>query len=170
MSGGIERNKLKEFSLFEGLTDEQIDRVGRVMTVRKFSQDDVIIKEGEEGGEMFVLIEGAIVISKSLTLNIVEQPELGDKSLIQLDDSQHIFFGEMGLFGSDKRSATVKALTDVQLGALNRDQALRLAEEDPRLGYRLFYNIGKKLAGNVRRGNRDALKLTTALCLALEGR
>jgi CRP-like cAMP-binding protein len=73
------------------------------------------------------------------------------------------------LLGSEERSATVKATSEVKLGILTRAQVKRLAEKDPQLGYRIFYNIGIKIADNLRRANRDILKLATALCLALDG-
>jgi hypothetical protein len=34
----------------------------------------------------------------------------------------------------------------------------------------LYYNIGRKIAENMRHANRDILKLTTAFVLVLDGR
>lgn len=96
-----------------------------------------------------------------------------NKSLIRLTVDNKVFFGEMSMFGSDERSATVKAISDIHLGILTHDQVQVLAKDDPSLGHLLYYNIGnigRKIAENMRRANHDILKLTTAFVLALEGR
>ena len=100
----------------------------------------------------------------------MEGTDQRDKSLIQLSESDDVISGEMSLLGNKERSATVIAKTDVELGVLTESQVRELSEINPDFGYRLFYNIGLKLASDVRRGNQDVLKLTTALCLALERR
>jgi len=152
------------------MQEDQIRLVADVMSNRRYSKDKIIISEGEIGNEVFVLISGIISISKSLTLHNMEGSDQRNKSLIQLSDSDDVFFGEMSLLGNKERSATVVALSDVELGVITDSQVRDLSEINPDFGYRLFYNIGLKLAADVRRGNQDVLKLTTALCLALERR
>jgi CRP-like cAMP-binding protein len=117
---------------------------------------------------MFVLLSGSIEISKQLTLynNVAADPR--NKSLIRLQDTDNIFFGEGTMFGWEERSATVIALSDVMLGVLTQKDVHELCRSDPDLGYHLFRNIGYKVTADLRRANRDILKLTTAFCLALE--
>jgi len=170
LKNGIDRKQLAPFSLFSEFSDEQLDVVAKVMRMRRYNAGNTIIREGEIGGELFVLLSGEIEISKTLTMQATEDSAKREKSLLRLSADSHVFFGEMSLFGSDERSATVNALTEVVLGVLTRERVSYLIGSDPQLGYLLFYNIGQKLAENLRRANRDILKLTTAFCLALEGR
>ena len=165
-----ELERLEHISLFEGMTENQIESVKQVMTTRFFEKGDTIISEGETGDELFVLLNGSIAISKRMTLQSSTGRDQRDKSLIQLKDSDHVFFGEMSLLRNLERSATVRALTETRLGVLTTDQVMKIADEDPQFGYLLFYNIGRTLADHLRRANKDILKLTTALCLALESR
>lgn len=170
MTAYIDRGRLGQISLFNGMSETQIDQIAQMMRLRKFRKDEIIIREGELGGELYVLLEGTIEISKRLTLHDGSGEDLRDKSLVRLSDTDNVFFGEMTMFGAEERSATVKALTETNLGVLTIEHVNLLSGKDPQIGHRLFYNIGRTMATNLRRANRDILKLTTAFCLALEGK
>jgi CRP/FNR family transcriptional regulator/CRP/FNR family cyclic AMP-dependent transcriptional regulator len=170
MDAAVSSDQLADFALFAGLKPDQLAAVIRVMRTRNFANGEIIIHEGEIGGELFVLLAGDIEITKRLTLYSTGATDQKDKSLIRLKAASKVFFGEMSMFGSEERSATVRALTDVTLGVLTQEQVKILCKEDPHLGCAIFFNIGQKLATDLRRANRDILKLTTAFCLALEGK
>ena len=55
-----EENKelLFSASIFSGLSTEQLSGVLDVAEEASFSKGDIIMTEGEEGGELFVVIEG----------------------------------------------------------------------------------------------------------------
>ncbi len=164
----VTEERLALFSLFSSLSNIQRERIARLVGRRKFEAGGVIVTEGEVGREMFLLLSGEIVISKRLTLYSSEGEDKKEKSLIKLKDKDNVFFGEMSLFDDAERSATVTALSDVICGILTREQIQVLCEEDPQVGFRVYYNIGRTLSANLRRANRDILKLTTAFCLALD--
>lgn len=163
------RSPLARYRLFQGLNAEQLSAIEEIMTVEKYKKGEIIIREGEVGGEMYVLLTGSIEISKRMTFNWDTATGRREKSLKQLHDEWNIFFGEMSMFGNEQRSATVTALTDVMLGVLTCEQVESLSRNDPALGFFLFFNIGEKIATTLRWANRDILKLTTAFVLALEG-
>lgn len=164
----VAQERLGAFSLFAGLDMAQLERIAQLVRPRRVSASEVVMREGEVGGELFLLLEGEIVISKRLTLYSRDGKDQKEKSLVRLRDRDNVFVGEMSLIDDVERSATVTALTDVTLGILTREQIHILCEQDAGIGYRLYHNIGRTLAINLRRANRDILKLTTAFCLALE--
>jgi len=164
----VSEERLDSFSLFTGLKKEQRERIGLLMAVRTVAAGAVIVNEGEVGDELFLLLTGEIVITKRLTLYSSEGEDKKEKSLIKLRDKDNVFFGEMSLFDDAERSATVTAVSNVTCGILSRDQLRSLCEEDPQVGYHIYYNIGRTLSCNLRKTNRDILKLTTAFCLALD--
>ena len=51
---------LKNVKIFEGLSEEEIKAVRRIMQVRKFPANSTIIREGEEGEEMFIISSGLV--------------------------------------------------------------------------------------------------------------
>ena len=160
---------LKDYSkLFGGLEIEELKDIAEIITTRNYKADTIIIEEGESGDEMYLLDEGAVDVSKTLTV-ITSKHEFGTKerSFIRLLAEYHIFFGEMSLFGSSERSATVKAVTDCKLLVINGNDLLELCKHNPKIGFEIVSNICLILADRLRNTNNDVTKLTTALSLAL---
>jgi CRP/FNR family cyclic AMP-dependent transcriptional regulator len=83
----------------------------------------LIVKEGDGGDFMFVIVEGKVKVflkreKKEIVLATLEKGN---------------FFGEMTLFGRKSRSATVQALTDLKLVKVTRRDLKRLSKTNPRL-------------------------------------
>ncbi len=68
---------------------------------------DVICREGEPGGEFFVITKGEVRV----TVDGLD----GEKEVARLGHSQ--FFGEMAVLNGDKRTATCTAVNEVDLVA-----------------------------------------------------
>ena len=91
------------------------------------------------------------------------------KALIKLKHTYYAFFGEMAMCGEgDERSATVRAETECVLAELSAAQIKGVVEKNPEFGAKFYQNLSAVLADRLRKSNRDVLKLTTALTLALE--
>lgn len=164
-------NFFKEVSLFYELKDEQIKHILRAMEVEHFDQDEYVMREGTVGNKMFILIEGQVEISKSLIL-----PEWlpvfnkQEKSLLHFSDSDHPFFGEMVMLGdSSKRSASIITKSPCIMASITRETFEKVTTDDETLGLRVYRNMASEIATRLRRVNKDILKLTTALSIALEG-
>ena len=167
----IKYKKLKNFnSLFNGLSDNELKFVSDIVKRKEVKTSSIIISEGDTGNELFLLDEGIVDIHKTLTI-VTSKHELGTKerSFIRLSGEDHCFFGEMALFGSGKRSATVNAVTKCQLLVIEGDDFLKLCDDHPKIGYIVVTNIALILSDYLRKTNDDVIKLTTALSLALSG-
>lgn len=160
----------RKFSIFKDLTREQIEKVARLFSYRKYSEGEIIFKEGDRGDSLFILLEGEVEITKALTLMLRRSDlDTREKSFIRLNSDSHSFFGEMVFFEDNhERSATVKATKKCSMAVLKKDDFLRIGEEDPVIGFKLVKNIATVLADRLRKTNRDVLKLTTAFSLAME--
>ncbi len=161
---------LKRYPLFEGLSDDELGLVARIVTVRTIEAGTTIIAENETGGEVYLLEDGVVDVHKTLTV-MMSHSELGTKerSFIRLTGADRCFFGEMVLFGTKERSATVRAVTRCKVFVIRDGDFLALCETNPRIGYIVLSTIAKILSEHLRRANGDILKLTTALSLALSG-
>ena len=162
--------KLKDFSLFKGLSENELDRISKIVTTGEKEAGATIISENEPGNELYLLEDGVVDILKTLTI-VTSRNEFGtqERSFIRLTGENHCFFGEMVLFGKKERSATVKAVTRCQLFIIKDSDFLSLCEQEPRIGYIVLSNIALILSDYLRRANEDIIKLTTALSLALSG-
>ena len=163
-------NFLKNVFLFKDIDEKYIKVLLKDMIFKKYEKDKDIIKEGENGNSLFFLFSGEVLVSKRMTLfEEIAGINHVDKSLIKLKDTDFAFFGEMVLCGEeDIRSATVTAETECTLGILKAEIILNLLKENDILGHYFFKNLSNVMADRLRTANRNVLKLTTALTLALE--
>ena len=86
-----------KMSLFADVKDAEgaLDELSRAMELRIFQPDECIIREGETGTEMFLLVAGQASVHK----NTAE----GDQYKVAiLTAEKHPFFGEGGLLDSER--------------------------------------------------------------------
>ena len=161
---------LKKVYLFHDVAEDYIQILLGSMQIRQYVSKQEIICEGEKGDSLFILFKGKVSVTKKMTLFAEYQEKSRvDKALIRLKDSDYAFFGEMSLCGeAEERSATVTAESDCTLGELPAGEIYRLVNEHNDFGAKFYRNLSKVLADRLRKANRDVLKLTTALTLALE--
>jgi CRP-like cAMP-binding protein len=159
---------LKAIPILCDLDEKELADFLRITRRLQISKGNAVIREGETGSTMFILVEGVVEISKSLVMKMGREDFQGrDKILTKLSSTDHAVFGEVALFEQGKRTATVTALTDCTLLEITRDAFLGLGEENPRIGYKISRNIAQMLCSRLRKADEDTIKLTTALSLAL---
>ncbi len=161
---------LKQVALFKGIHSAFLETIAESAHLRRFADGEVIIREGERGKSLFILLRGEVTVTKKMTL-LGDEHEVSqvDKALIRLKDSDHAFFGEMAMCDrEDVRSATVTAQSDCTLLEIPADAIESMVREHADFGAQFYCNLATVLAERLRKANRDILKLTTALTLALE--
>lgn len=161
----------ESISLFEGMSPTMLDKVKPIFTIRSIEAGKDLITEGDVGEEMFILIQGRVRITKAMLIKGMDLPimEVGNprKVLATLDESNYPVFGELALIDYDTRSATIQVLTPSDFLVTDRRCFFELSERDPALGNRLLMVIAKRMAGTIRKGNSELIKVSTALALAL---
>ncbi|MBU1247097.1 MAG: cyclic nucleotide-binding domain-containing protein [Proteobacteria bacterium] len=164
----IEWNKI---SLFEGFTPAWLEQVKAIFEPLHLPAGQDLIREGDPGDELYILVEGKVRITKSMLIQGMRLPimESDDprKVLATLDGRQYPVFGEIALIDEDIRSATISVIEDADFIYTNRERFFDLLNREPQLGCQLFAILGKRLAATVRRNNSELIKLSTALALAL---
>lgn len=152
------RDRLKRVPLFKKLGDhpDHLDRIIAALEPVRIAAGRPIINEGDAGEEMYVLLKGEIEISK-FTL------EKERFTVAKLNDTMNLFFGELALVDTDKRSATVTALTDCDLLVLTRSKFMELGQQYPEIGWLMALEIAGMISGRLRKANEDALLLFDAL-------
>ncbi|MDI6776474.1 MAG: cyclic nucleotide-binding domain-containing protein [Syntrophales bacterium] len=160
---------LREIELFRNLTPEQISKVSDILHPVKFPENEIIMREGDAGDSMYIIMEGTVEVVKSLIISDMDEEDREkSKVFTRLDAKHHAVFGEIALLEKQKRTATVKALTNCLVYKIKRDDFLRLAEKDHELGYRMLLNLARIISARLRKADEDTIKLTTALCMILK--
>lgn len=170
-AGDVSREELDFLAnvrIFQGLSESQLQGLVSIVQRRIFGEGDMLIREGEIGETMFILLDGIVEVSKSLTLKVGHHTfERADKSFARLEGKHHACLGEMGLIGRDERSASIQALTRCMVFEVRREDFDRYCAGQPEAGYLIVREIIRVISDRLRGANQDILKLTTALSLAL---
>lgn len=103
---------LRGAPLFASLPVHTLEAMAARARLCSVKSGSFAVRQGESGGEFFIVRSGA--------LHVVKELESGRRETVaQL--SQGDGFGELALFGDGRRQATVRAVSDVTLVALDKD-------------------------------------------------
>src|SRR5262249_50347952 len=94
---------LRTVDLFKHLTPTEITNIAERMKRRRFLKDDVLIREGDMGEELFLISDGQVDVRK-------HAGEGGSRHVATL--SPGMFFGERSLLVDEPRNATCTAASD----------------------------------------------------------
>lgn len=92
---------LKKVPLFAGMPPDELGHLAGIAEEVIYPQGEVIIKQGDHGEEMFLIVEGEIEIHRD------------SESLAVLKEQN--YFGEMAILDGEPRSATATSLADCLL-------------------------------------------------------
>ena len=130
--------------LLRGLLDHRGKRAaGDGTLMKKFERTldagAVLFREGDAGAEMYVVLEGSVVLSRD------------GRELATMGAGA--YFGEMTLLTRAPRSATATAATPVRLAVINQGNFDLLVRENPVLVRGLLEELARRLAEANRRLN-----------------
>src|SRR6185312_13972431 len=123
---------LRKVSLFEGLTDRELEAVANAAKERRFDTGDTVVVEGEGGVGFFVIAEGtARVEAHGERLGAI---------------SRGGSFGEVALLDdSGKRTATVIAESPLRVYGLTAWQFTPLLEQHPSIAIKIAKMLARRL-------------------------
>ena len=152
---------LKTFPLLSSLSDEDLALLAGVMREQSFPAGTEILREGETGEEMYLLLEGNVDVLKTTPFG---EPYV----TASLQDSYHCSFGEMALIDRGTRSATVRAKTDCVALSLDYEDFRRFCREYPSIALELLMSVSLTLVHNLRAENENLRLVYQALIEEIE--
>lgn len=139
-------NLMKSVGLFDGLDDEQLQRLIEISREEQFNDEDVVFYQDTEGDKLYFIREGQVEVL------IRRQPHEAARSQVFLGRGQ--IFGEMALIDYGKRSATVQCSRDgTVLHSVARDAFDALCQSDTAIGYVIMRNMALDLSFKLRHTN-----------------
>ena len=125
---------LRQQPIFEGVSDEELDTLlprGRVV---HFGKGEKLIRQGDNGGSMFILVDGQaqVFVERNGAPREVAGLASGD------------CFGEMSLLTGEERSATVVAATDCEVVEITKEVLAKSLQENPSLAQQLSQLLARR--------------------------
>lgn len=117
-------NLLRNLTFFSDFDQPETWEIMRAGAWKTFKANEVVVQEGELDDSFFVIVSGDATVQKGKTL--LGALKAGD------------CFGEMGYLNKTKRSATVRAKTDVNLLKVNSTLMERASKECQLRFYKVF--------------------------------
>lgn len=142
---------LSKFKLFAGFKEEELSTLLSLSDCQTFEAGETIVKQGEPGLCMYVLIRGSVIVrfTDPATRLHIELARLGEGD----------FFGELALVDDGPRSATVEATKETHVLRITRMVVGVLAGVQPSAAIHLLAAIGQSLVNRLRAGNQKYLDL-----------
>lgn len=131
---------LHPIPLWSELSEAAFRRVLTTVTLRRVPHDTAIIKEGEPGRSFFFVASGEVCVLANDTLG--RQSELARLH-------ENAVFGEMALLSARPRSATVRAIGEVDLFELGSQSLAAVADEVAAVAHALHRFTRDRLLGNL---------------------
>lgn len=127
---------LRQVSLLSGLSLERLQAVERIVREAEYVRGEVIVREGEPGDELYLLVEGSVDVVKNAGTP-------GEERLNALGAGA--YFGEMAVLDGSPRSATVIAASDARVLVLAGSRLRELVHEMPELAFDLLRVLAERL-------------------------
>ncbi len=144
MVTGIDPRALRRVKILAGMSDEQLQRFADFMEVESVSQWSAIVKQGDCGDTMYLILEGELRVR----INVA------GKETILATLSVGDFFGDISLFDQGPRSADVVANVDSTLLKISSSAIEQLAREAPEIATPFLLAVGKTLTARIRADNK----------------
>ncbi len=155
---------LKKVGLLKDIWDNELALAALIKLIHEthFEPDHNIILEGEEGAEMFILIEG--------TASVIKSTPGGEPYKVAILKSEFCpAFGEGGLIGSEKRGATIRADSACHCLQIQLADFEKFASECPAWALPIYRRIAQSIMIRFRQTNEDMLLLYNALVAEIRG-
>jgi predicted RND superfamily exporter protein len=135
------RDPTRTIPLFAGLRPGQARIVVLMGQIKHFAPGQYIVRQGEQGGEMYVILQG----STEVFAGTGEQR----KPIMQMRRGD--VFGEMALVRHNVRSADVVAAEPVEVLAVDENFLRRLQLRYPRIAAKVFLNLTRIVSDRLQR-------------------
>lgn len=139
--------ELEKLSLFKGLEPADLDQVREKVRERVYPKDATVFVAGQESDGLYIIYSGLVKV-------YILHSDGREKTLALLGRDE--ILGEVTLFGSDLRSATLETLEVTTLLVISRSDFQTLLLDNPRLSVRVIELLSRRL----RQANRHIEELT----------
>ena len=137
---GIKTGTLRRIKIFGDMEERQLESFLQYMETLKFRQFTQVVRQGDHGDAMFLVLEGELRSSIMI----------GGKESILSTISTGEFFGEISLLDQGPRSSDVFANLDSVVLKISAASFAKLIREAPALATPFLFALSRSVVGRVR--------------------
>ncbi|MFH1039408.1 MAG: cyclic nucleotide-binding domain-containing protein [PVC group bacterium] len=135
---------LRTHSLFGGIKDDELKKIRELLKYRQFNAGEDIIREGEAGGNLYLIWKGSVEVIK-------RDPEKPGRpaarlAVLTVGDS----FGEMELIDVQPSAATVRSREETVTLVLTKGDLYRIEKESLRTFTMIIMNLAREISRRLR--------------------
>ena len=131
--------------LLHNFSADDIAQLSTFGESRHYNAGDTLIEEGADNRHLCLILRGSVEVLKKTERGVRRLAEIGVTGSL----------GEMSVFDPGPSSATVRAVTDVEVWLTTQDQLDRMHEIRPKVAYRLVCRISQVLSQRLRKLNEQ---------------
>ena len=126
-------NLLSNFSIFQAIDEHNIRYLVTFLKLRKFRQGETIIKKGDPGVNLFIIVSGKVEVlgNDGMSITFLEKGEV---------------FGEMSLLSGDPVGATIKVVDPTTILYINGKDFRKVLKRFPDLQMYFARLLAQRLA------------------------
>ena len=133
----MDASRLRSSPLFEGLSDEELERCATFFQESELLAGSGLAGEGDDSYKFFIVLDGEVDILR----NFEPVARLGPGD----------FFGEMGVMGDQPRNARVSAHTRCEIASMMTWDFKTMTEEFPDIATRIEATVAERTAAQADR-------------------
>lgn len=122
---------IRAVPIFQELRDDFLVRLASVMEELSFPAEHTIFTQGQEGRSLYIVISGVVRV------------HIGDRDLAKLKQGDVV--GEMSLFDSEPRSASVTTLEPCECLMLTQLQLYDAIDETPGIAINIIRLLSRRI-------------------------
>lgn len=138
---------LRTVSLFQDLEADTLEALAPLLMIKEFKAGEAVFRELDRSDALYVVERGRLAASKYVS---------GETEIVLTRFNPGDFFGEMGLFDAEPRSASVYCEEEAVLWKLDRDRFHSLLSDRPEIGVRICYRLVTVFIQRLRATNEQA--------------
>ena len=146
----VNKDELAPISLFSQFSDEEREKIASITDRKEFRKDTSIINEGSSGGELFIIHQGKVNITR-----VIREHEYQTLAILRDGD----FFGSLSFIDGCKHCASAVCATDSIIFNTSKGNFDKLVDKDPKLGIKLLTIISINNCLHLRRMNSKVFDL-----------
>jgi CRP-like cAMP-binding protein len=133
--------RLRRFAIFARMSDAQLGDLSQRLKPTRFRKGEVLMAQGQPGDVMYLIESGQVEVVRQEGQRELVLAELGTGELV----------GEMALLTGDVRSATVRAVSNLDLLSLSADDFDAVLSAYPNLALDLSRLLSERLRNTTKR-------------------